>query len=236
MSKLVPPARLAIRQDRHCLLARKRNARPSAAEARKSFSRSAARLARGLRRAHAGDGRLHAARRLHGSRRLARLLHRHEACATACSGRSRLRSQSSKDLAGGIHAEEEVALVDAETGEILAAHDRAREIFDRQAVRGRARLSHRRPEASRASRRCCGQGEVNLAGPVMVLERRRLSRQISEPLYPPGRIAGHVPRKGLVECRGFPDPQSDAPQPRAPGQDRGRGHRTAFSSIRCWGS
>jgi len=57
----------------------------------------------------------------------------------------------SKDLADSIHAEEEVALVDAETGEILAVMEVQREIFDRQATRGRARLSHRRSEASRRS-------------------------------------------------------------------------------------
>ena len=67
-------------------------------QARRDAKKNSARLARGLRRVHAGNGRLYAARRLHGARRLAQLLPGHETDAAACSGRSRSRFPSIKTL------------------------------------------------------------------------------------------------------------------------------------------
>src|SRR5579885_3615680 len=75
---------------------------------------------------------------------------------------------ATKDLAGGIAADEEVALVDAESGEILAIME-VREkygidkTFEAEHVYRTAESKH--PGVAKVLR----QGEVNLAGPVRAL-------------------------------------------------------------------
>ena len=111
---------------------------------------------------------------------------------TACSGRSRSRFRSTRTLADSIHAEEEVALVDAETGEILAVM----EVREKYSIDKKLEAEHvyrttdpKHPgvakvlDAGRCQSRRAGHGA----------ERRRISRQIPRPLYPPCRVAGHVP-------------------------------------------
>ena len=138
-------------------------------------------------------------------------------------------------LPTSIHAEEEVALIDAETGEILAVMQvREKYSIDKQIE---AEHVYRTTDPKHPGvAKVLDAGRCQSGRPGHGAERRRISRQIRRPLYPPCRVAGDVPRKGLVECRGVPDPKSHAPQPRASGEDRGGGHRTVFSSIRCWGS
>ena len=73
-----------------------------------------------------------------------------------------------KDPADGIHAEEEVALVDAETGEILAVMD----VHEKYSIDKTFEAEHvyrtvdpKHPGVAKV----LGQGDVNLAGPVYVL-------------------------------------------------------------------
>src|SRR5262245_33156587 len=73
-----------------------------------------------------------------------------------------------RDLADGIHAEEEVALIDAETGEILAVMA----VHEKYSIDKRLEAEHvyrtvdpKHPGVTKV----LGQGDVNLAGPVMVL-------------------------------------------------------------------
>ena len=74
----------------------------------------------------------------------------------------------SKDLADSVHAEEEVALVDAETGEILAVMD----VEEKYSIDKTFEAEHvyrtvdpKHPSVAKV----LGQGDVNLAGPVYVL-------------------------------------------------------------------
>ena len=73
-----------------------------------------------------------------------------------------------KDLADGIHAEEEVSLVDAETGEILAVM----EVRDKYSIDKKLEAEHvyrttdpKHPGVAKVLQ----QGDTNLAGPVSVL-------------------------------------------------------------------
>jgi sulfate adenylyltransferase len=73
-----------------------------------------------------------------------------------------------KDLAGGIRAEEEVALVDAESGEILAVIT----VHEKYSIDKKLEAEHvyrttdpKHPGVAKV----LAQGEVNLAGPVIVL-------------------------------------------------------------------
>ena len=73
-----------------------------------------------------------------------------------------------KDLADSIHAEEEVTLIDAETGEILAVM----EVHEKYSIDKQSRPSMSIAPPIRsipAWRKCWSQGDVNLAGRVMVL-------------------------------------------------------------------
>ena len=96
-----------------------------------------------------------------------------------------------KDLADSIHAEEEVTLVDAETGEILAVMEvREKYSIDKQLE---AEHVYRTADPKHPGvAKVLDQGDVNLAGPRHGAERRRISCQIPGPLYPPCRVAGHV--------------------------------------------
>jgi sulfate adenylyltransferase len=74
----------------------------------------------------------------------------------------------SKDLADSIHSEEEVALVDAETGEILAVMD----VHEKYSIDKKFEAEHvyRTIDAKHPGvAKVLGQGDVNLAGPVYVL-------------------------------------------------------------------
>src|SRR5436190_12159701 len=82
-----------------------------------------------------------------------------------------------KDLANGIHAEEEVALFDAETGAILAVmYVQEKYVIDKQieAMHVYRTVDPKHPGVAKV----LDQGDVNLAGRVMSPERRRVSCQI----------------------------------------------------------
>ena len=92
----------------------------------------------------------------------------HEADQRPLLADSRSRFPSSKDLADGIHAEEEVALVDAETGDILAVM----EVREKYSIDKKFEAEHvyrtadpKHPGVAKV----LAQGEVNLAGRVTVL-------------------------------------------------------------------
>ena len=96
-----------------------------------------------------------------------------------------------KDLADSIHAEEEVALVDAETGEILAVM----EVREKYSIDKQLEAEHvyrtTDPKHPGVAKVLASRGyQSGRAGPGA--ERRRISCQIPGPLYPSCRVAGHV--------------------------------------------
>ena len=117
-----------------------------------------------------------------------------------------------KDLADSIHAEEEVALIDAETGDILAVM----EVREKYSIDKKLEAEHvyrtadpKHPGVAKV----LAQGAVNLAGPVRVLSEGEYPAKYPDLYIRPAEFAGHVSRAGLVECRRLPDSQSDAPEP-----------------------
>ena len=116
-------------------------------------------------------------------------------------------------LADSIHAEEEVTLLNARVGEILAVI----EVHEKYSIEKQLEAQHvyrtadpKHPGVAKV----LGQGECQLGRARQGAERRRISCQIPGPLYPPCPVAGHVSRARLVKCRCLPNPQSDAPEPR----------------------
>ena len=108
------------------------------------------RLPRGLRRVHAGDGSLYAARWVHGTRRLARFVPGHEAD-RGTFWPIPITLPVNKDLADNIHAERGGRARRWRSRRNSRRHGRSRQIRDRQEDRGRACLPHNRSEASRRS-------------------------------------------------------------------------------------
>ena len=128
-----------------------------------------------------------------------------------------------KDLAEGIRAEEEVTLVDAESGEILAVMA----VHEKYSIDKKIEAEHvyrtadpKHPGVAKV----LAQGDVNLAGRVMVLSEGEYPAKYPELYIRPAQSRAMFLERGWSQCRRLPDPQSDAPQPRVPGQDRGRGH------------
>ena len=124
------------------------------------------------------------------------------------------------DLADSIRVEEEVALVEAESGEILAVMA----VREKYAIDKTIEAEHvyrttdpKHPGVAKLFQ----QGDVNLAGPVFVLSEGEYPVKISETLHPSRAGTGDVFGARLVDCRCVSDPKSHAPQPRTPGQNRG---------------
>ena len=96
-----------------------------------------------------------------------------------------------KDLADSIHAEEEVTLIDAETGEILAVM----EVHEKYSIDKQLEAEHvyrtadpKHPGVAKV----LDQGDVNLAGPVMVLSEGEYPAKYPDLYIRPAEVAGHV--------------------------------------------
>ena len=144
MPQLVPPHGSEIASSRCCCRRAERAEERKRAEKLRKIS---AQLTRGLRRVHAGHGGLYAARWVHGARRLARFVPGHEtdqrrllANPDHASRRQRPCRQHPCRRGGRARRRGD--------RRNTRRHGGSREIFDRQETRGRARLSHRRSEAS----------------------------------------------------------------------------------------
>ena len=117
-----------------------------------------------------------------------------------------------QELGDSIDIGEDVALVDGETGELLGILT----VEEKYAI-------DREFECSQVFRttdpahpgvdKVMSQGPVNLGGPVRTLVGRPFPGNLCRALPSPGRDAGDVSGKGLVEGGGLPDAQPDAPQP-----------------------
>ena len=140
----------------------------------------------------------------------------------------------SKDLADSIHAEEEVALIDAETGEILAVM----EVREKYSIDKKFEAEHvyrttdpKHPGVAKV----LAQGDVNLAGPVRVLSEGEYPAKYPDLYIRPAESRAMFLERGWSNVAAF--------------QTRNPMHRsheylvkiavevwTAFSSIRCWGN
>ena len=96
-----------------------------------------------------------------------------------------------KDLADSIHAREEVTLINADTGEILAVM----QVHEKYSIDKQLEAEHvyrttdpKHPGVAKV----LAQGDVNLAGRVVVLSEGEYPREISRPLYPPRPVTGPI--------------------------------------------
>ena len=134
-----------------------------------------------------------------------------------------------KNIAAGIHKEEEVALVDAETDDILAVMN----VHEKYSVDKRLEAEHvyrttdpKHPGVAKV----LAQGDVNLAGPVRVLSEGEYPTKYPDLYIRPAEArAMFLDRRLVRRCR-FSDTQSHAPQSRALGENRGRGDGRRFHS------
>ena len=106
-----------------------------------------------------------------------------------------------KDIADSIHDEEEVALVDAETGDISPSWMCARNI--RSTRNSRPNTSIAPPTEAPRRREGAGAGRRQPGRAGEGAERRRISGQISAALYPACPIAGHVSERGWSNVAAF---------------------------------
>ncbi len=101
----------------------------------------------------------------------------------------------SEDLAEGIHAREEIALVDAGSREILAVM----EVHEKYAIdkRAEAERVYRTTDAKHPGvAKVLGQGDVNLAGPVRVLSEGEYPAKYPDLYIPPVRSRAMFVEKG----------------------------------------
>jgi sulfate adenylyltransferase len=105
-------------------------------------------------------------------------------------------------IAGGIHVEEEVALVDADTGDILAVM----EIHEKYAIDRELEAEHvyrtvdpKHPGVAKV----LGQGAVNLAGRVMVLSEGRFPVQYPDLYIRPAESRAMFLERGWSEVAAF---------------------------------
>jgi sulfate adenylyltransferase len=109
---------------------------------------------------------------------------------------------ATKDLAGGIAADEEVALVDAESGEILAIME-VREkyaidkTFEAEHVYRTAEAKH--PGVAKVLR----QGEVNLAGPVRALSEGEYPAKYPDLYIRPAQARALFQERGWAKVAAF---------------------------------
>ena len=115
-----------------------------------------------------------------------------------------------KDLADSIHAEEEVTLVDAETGDILAVM----EVHEKYSIDKQLEAEHvyrtadpKHPGVAKV----LDQGDVNLAGRVMVLSEGEYPVKYADLYIRPAESRAMFLEKGWSQCRCLPDPKSHAP-------------------------
>ena len=114
-----------------------------------------------------------------------------------------------RDLADCIHVEEEVALVDGESGEILAIM----EVTGKYAPDKSLECEHvyrTTDTAHPGVQKVMEQGEINLAGTGDLPVGRGIPGEIPGPVCAPGGSAGPVPGKWLVAGGRVPDTQSHA--------------------------
>ena len=97
-----------------------------------------------------------------------------------------------KNIAAGIHKDEEVALVDAETNDILAVMN----VREKYSIDKRLEAEHvyrttdpKHPGVAKV----LAQGDVNLAGPVRVLSEGEYPVKYPDLYIRPSRSASHVP-------------------------------------------
>jgi len=108
----------------------------------------------------------------------------------------------SKELGDGIHAEEEVALVDAESGEILAVM----EVREKYSIDKKLEAEHvyrtadpKHPGVAKV----LAQGEVNLAGPVMVLSEGEYPAKYPELYIRPAQARAMFLERGWSTVAAF---------------------------------
>ena len=107
-----------------------------------------------------------------------------------------------KGLAGGIHAEEDVTLVDAESGEILAIM----EVREKYSIDKQLETEHvyrttdpKHPGVAKVF----SQGEVNLAGPVMVLSEDEYPAKYPELYIRPAQSRAMFLERGWSNVAAF---------------------------------
>jgi sulfate adenylyltransferase len=131
-----------------------------------------------------------------------------------------------KDLADSIHAEEDVVLADAETGEILAVM----EVHEKYAIDKAVEAEHvyrtsdpKHPGVAKVLQ----QGDVNLAGRVMVLSEGAYPARYPNLYIRPAESRAMFLEKGWSRVAAFQTP-------RASGQDRGGGNRRCLHPSGAW--
>ena len=107
-----------------------------------------------------------------------------------------------KGLAGGIHAEEDVTLVDAESGEVLAIIEvREKYSIDKQLE---AEHVYRTTDPKHPGvAKVFSQGEVNLAGPVMVLSEGEYPAEYPELYIRPAQSRAMFLERGWSNVAAF---------------------------------
>ena len=122
-----------------------------------------------------------------------------------------------------VKAGSDIALVDGETGEIMATMkvtekygiDKAHECMQ---VYKTTDMEHPGVKMVMA------QGKYNLAGPVKVLSTGDFKEKYGDQFMTPAETRAMFEKMGWSRYCRLPDPQPDAPLARVPGQDRHRNH------------
>ena len=115
-----------------------------------------------------------------------------------------------KDLADSIYAEEEVTLVNAETSEILAVM----EVHEKYSIDKQLEAEHvyrtadpKHPGVAKV----LAQGDVNLAGPIMVLSEGEYPAKYPDLYIRPAQSRAMFLERGWSQCRRLPNSKSHAP-------------------------
>ena len=127
------------------------------------------------------------------------------------------------ETADGISVEEEVALVDGDSGRIMAIMEVQEKYAIDKASEAR-HVYHTTDTRHPGVQKVVAQGDINLGGRVIAISEGEYPDKYPDLFIRPADFPCALRRKWLVEGSSVSDPQPHAPQPRAPRQDCGRGY------------